>query len=63
MLANERQKINLGALLGIALLVVAGIAAWRGQGAIAIPLGLAGTFALIIRLLDKWISRLYGNDE
>lgn len=63
MLANERRKINLGTLLGIALIVVAGIAAWRGQGSIAIPLGLAGTFALIIRLLDKWISRLYGKDE
>ncbi len=63
MLANERWKLNLGALLGVALLVVSGIAAWRGQGSIAIPLGLAGTFALIIRLLDKWISHLFGKDE
>lgn len=46
-LANDRLKINRATLLGVGLIVVAGVATWLGHTAIALPLGLVGTVAAL----------------
>ena len=53
-LANDSKRINRSTIISLALVVVAGLAAWKGFVAIAVPLGLAGVIASIIRLLNDW---------
>ncbi len=53
-LANDSKRINRSTIISLALVVVAGLAAWKGFVAIAVPLGLAGVIASIIRLLSDW---------
>lgn len=54
MLANDRIKIYGSILLGLTLLILAGIAVWRGDAYMALPLGLAGIVAAILRpILEK----------
>ena len=53
-LANDSKRINRSTIISMALVVVAGLAAWKGFVAIAVPLGLAGVIASIIRLLNDW---------
>ncbi|MDE0154750.1 MAG: DUF2335 domain-containing protein [Gammaproteobacteria bacterium] len=53
-LANDSKRINRSTITYLALVAVAGVAAWKGFVAIAVPLGLAGVIASIIRLLNDW---------
>lgn len=53
-LANDKRRINGAALLGIALIVVAGIATWQGYIGIALPLGLSGVISALLRQLLVW---------
>ena len=50
---NDGRRINGAIAMGIALIGVAGLATWLGSAIIALPLGLVGAVAAIIRhLLD-----------
>lgn len=61
MLANDRIKIYGSILLGLALLILAGIAVLRGDALIALPLGLAGIVAAILRpILEKIVKTIAG---
>ena len=63
MFANERLKVNRATLVWIGMLVVAGIATWKGYTQIAVPLGLTGIAAIIIQLIEKLVERFLGRDE
>lgn len=53
-LINERKKIYGAILTSLLLLTLAGIAVWRGDAFIALPLGLAGIVAGVLRpVLEK----------
>ena len=52
--ANDSKRINRSTLVSLSLVFVAGLAAWKGFAAIAVPLGLTGIIASIIRLLNDW---------
>ena len=54
-IANERHKVNAALAVAISIVVVAGLATWLGRGWIAVPLGLAGIAATILRhfLMDR----------
>ena len=56
-LANDRLRINRATLLGVSLIVVAGIATWLGRTEIALPLGLVGTVAAILRQVMDWLDQ------
>lgn len=56
-LANDRLKINRATLLGVGLIVVAGVATWLGHTAIALPLGLVGTVAALLRQIMDWLDQ------
>lgn len=56
-LANNRLRINRATLLGMSLIVVAGIATWIGRTEIALPLGLMGTVAALLRQLMDWLDQ------
>lgn len=56
-LTNERKRIHSATLLGLALIVVAGIATWKEIPAVAILLGLTGIFSLVLRLLSKYLLK------
>lgn len=55
-LANDRRRINGAILIGLALIGIAGFAAWNGSALIAIPLGLAGVVGSVIRQLLVWLN-------
>ena len=55
-LANDAKRINSATLLGVGLLVIAGIAAWQGAALIALPLGLAGVISVVLRQLFVWLD-------
>ena len=55
-LSNDSKRINIAGLLGVALIVVAGIATWNGWALIAIPLGLAGVISAILRHFFGWLD-------
>ena len=50
-LTNDTKRIHGATLLGVGLLVIAGIAAWQGAALIALPLGLAGVISVVLRQL------------
>ncbi len=55
-LSNDSKRINVAAFLGLSVIVVAGIAAWNGNASIAVPLGVIGAVAAIIRQLLGWLK-------
>ena len=55
-MSNDRKRIHGATLLGLALVVAAGIAAWKGYPSIAIPLGLSGMFSAVVRNILTWLS-------
>ena len=57
MLANERRKIHVSMTIGWGLLILAGIAVWRGDALIALPFGLAGTATIFLRLILEKIGK------
>lgn len=53
-LTNERVKIYGAILTSLVLLSLAGVAVWRGDAYMALPLGLAGIVAAVLRpVLEK----------
>lgn len=56
-LANNRLRINRATLLGVGLIVVAGMATWLGHTIIALPLGLAGTVTTLLRQIMDWLDQ------
>ena len=50
-IANDRRKIDAATILGLGMLVVAGLATWFGQIWIALPIGLAGVITTLARLV------------
>lgn len=56
-LANNRLLVNRATLLGVGLIVVAGVATWLGHTAIALPLGLVGTVAALLRQIMDWLDQ------
>ncbi len=56
-LANNRLILNRATLLGMSLIVVAGIATWLGRTEIALSLGLVGTVAAILRQVRDWVDQ------
>ena len=54
--ANNRRRINLAALLGISLIILAGFATWLGSAIIALPIGLAGVLSVFTRQLFDWLG-------
>ncbi len=54
--ANDKRRIHGATLLGIALIGIAGIAVWKGDIGIALPLGLAGVVGAIFRHLLDWLN-------
>ena len=57
MLANERRKIHGSMTIGWGLLILAGIAVWKGDALMALPLGLAGTAIVFLRLILEKIGK------
>ena len=55
-LSNDNKRINVATFLGLALIVVAGIATWNGYVSIAVPLGLSGVVSVIFRQLLAWLN-------
>lgn len=55
--ANDRRRIYAATFLGVCLLVVAGIAVWKGYAITAAALGLAGSATAIFRHLTKWMRK------
>lgn len=55
--ANDRRRIYTATFLGACLLIVAGIAVWKGYAVTAAALGLAGSVTAIFRHLTKWIRK------
>lgn len=62
MFANERHKVDRATIVWLGMLVVAGIATWRGYTQIALPLGLTGVGAIVLQFIDKLIDRFLGDD-
>ena len=56
-LANDRLRINRATLLGVSLIFVAGLATWLGRTEIALPLGLVGTVAALLRQIMDWLDQ------
>ncbi len=56
-LTNDRKRINGAILLGLALVIVAGIATWKGYAVIAILLGMSGVLSSVLRQLLAFFSR------
>ena len=54
---NQRWHIISAGFVALGLVVVSGIAAWHGNVAIALPLGLVGLGTLVARLIYEWKSR------
>ncbi len=54
--SNDSRRINAAAILGLALIIVAGVATWKGFDGIAITLGLSGIIAAIFRQIFNWLN-------
>lgn len=60
MLANDGRRVTGATWIGLALIGVAGLAAWMGQPWVAAPLGLGGTVTALVRHVTAWIERRQG---
>ncbi len=53
-IGNKKRAISYSGLIGVAIIIVAGIGTWNGSALIALPLGLAGTLTTLFSFVwDK----------
>ena len=56
-LKNDRWRICGSIGLGLALLPVAGIAAYQGNALIALPIALSGLLSIVVQIVDRHLSK------
>ncbi len=57
LIGNDTRRVYSATLLGFVLLVIAGLATWQGNTVIAIPLGLAGIVASLLKFAIDWLKQ------
>ena len=61
-LDNESKRINSATLLGVGLIIVSGIAMWKGSALVALGTGLAGVASLFFKLIKDLKSSKQNSD-